>query len=111
MSNTENSKQFVWRPNDNSATTNLKYDLEASHWVEAMGGTEKPEPIKSQTEKYGLGDTLSFLADTILEFFEVLFSKRKVKYVDRKTKKPLTDAEVAAYLADKKNNSSSKSNS
>jgi len=33
MSNRDN---FQWRPNDNSVTTNLRYDLEAKHWMKAF---------------------------------------------------------------------------
>ena len=29
-------QNFQWRPNDNSTTTNLRYDLEASHWLESF---------------------------------------------------------------------------
>ncbi len=27
---------FQWRPNDNSAVTNLRYDIEASKWVDSV---------------------------------------------------------------------------
>jgi len=32
----ENRDKFLWRPNDNSAKTLLRYDLEAEHWARAF---------------------------------------------------------------------------
>ena len=29
-------QQFLWRPNDNSTTTKLRYDLETKHWMDGV---------------------------------------------------------------------------
>lgn len=31
-----NRDNFQWRPNDNSSTTRLRYDLEADHWLKSI---------------------------------------------------------------------------
>ena len=55
----QNRDDFQWRPNDNSVTTNLRYDLEAEHWTRAFRSAE----IKSSSG--GAGD---------LAFIGILFS-------------------------------------
>lgn len=32
----EANNNYNWRPNDNSSTTNLKYNLEADHWLKSI---------------------------------------------------------------------------
>lgn len=34
-------EEFNWRPNDNSATTNLRYTLEAEKWVNAVSSAQR----------------------------------------------------------------------
>lgn len=39
-------QNYVWRPNDNSSTIRLRYDLEAEHWVRAVNSAqEKAKPM------------------------------------------------------------------
>ena len=38
------NNKFIWRPNDNSSLTNMRYNLEASKWVEAVNSAEKRLP-------------------------------------------------------------------
>jgi len=33
---TQDRNNFLWRPNDKSVTTNLRYDLEMNHWLKSM---------------------------------------------------------------------------
>ena len=42
-------QDFQWRPNDNSSSTNLKYDLEAEHWTRAF----KSAQMKQQSSSLG----------------------------------------------------------
>jgi len=36
----ETNNNYNWRPNDNSSTTNLKYQLEADHWLKAVKSSD-----------------------------------------------------------------------
>lgn len=50
-------QDYKWRPNDNSSTTRLRYDLEAEHWYNSFKSTElknKPSPIVTQLDLIGL---------------------------------------------------------
>ncbi|MEM0519597.1 hypothetical protein [Aequorivita flava] len=41
-------QNYKWRPNDNSSTTRLRYDLEAEHWYKSFKNAElkhKPSSI------------------------------------------------------------------
>ncbi|WP_431107215.1 hypothetical protein [Winogradskyella poriferorum] len=48
-------QNYLWRPNDNSDTTRLRYDLEAEHWVRSVRSAE------AKYEKTSFRDTLSAL--------------------------------------------------
>lgn len=48
---------FKWRPNDNSATTNLRYTLEAEKWVNAVSAAQrrsKPRSISGDLAFIGM---------------------------------------------------------
>ena len=45
-----NSQDFKWRPNDNSVSTKVKYDLEAEHWYSSYKSAE----IKYQSNENSL---------------------------------------------------------
>ena len=49
----ENKQKFLWRDNDFSSKTNLRYDLEAEHWVKAFRGAT-PAPTASITDVFGV---------------------------------------------------------
>src|SRR5690606_25080487 len=38
---------FLWRPNDNSAKTNLRYSLEAQKWVNAVSSAQRRSQPRS----------------------------------------------------------------
>ena len=62
MSNRDN---FQWRPNDNSVKTNLRYDLEAAHWVKAF--TNANTKTASLLEVLGtIGLIISFIFTAVL---------------------------------------------
>jgi len=50
-------QDYKWRPNDNSSTTRMRYDLEAEHWTRAFKSAEMKHravsPIES-TEVIGI---------------------------------------------------------
>jgi hypothetical protein len=56
------NNNFQWRPNDNSGLTNLRYDLEASKWYNAL--VEKHNNVT----KYS-GHGLGFASDLITFIF------------------------------------------
>lgn len=53
-------ENYQWRPNDNSVTTRLRYDLEAEHWTRAF----KSAQLNSKTLSFG--DSVSVIG-TILK--------------------------------------------
>ena len=72
-------KEYLWRPNDNSPKTNLRYDLEASHWLDSLKHNS-PKPTASFGEVFGfLGLLLSFTFNVI--FFIILTLVEIVKYI------------------------------
>jgi len=34
-------QNYLWRPNDNSSTTRMRYDLEAEHWLKSFSNVNK----------------------------------------------------------------------
>ena len=40
MSTFKQRDNYNWRPNDNSVTTNLRYDLEAEHWAKSFNSAQ-----------------------------------------------------------------------
>lgn len=65
---TQSQKEnYQWRPNDNSSSTRLKYDLEAEHWTRAF----KSAQMKQQSVSFGetlsaIGMVISLIASIIL---------------------------------------------
>ena len=82
MSNRDN---YQWRPNDNSSTTRLRYDLEAKHWTRAF----KSASVKHHPANYGkdlifIGvflsifiNFISLLLLVVIEFIQWMRGKRK----------------------------------
>jgi len=56
-------QNYQWRPNDNSSTTRLRYDLEAEHWLTS---------IKSTSSRRGSGGSGSFAF--LFTFFALAFN-------------------------------------
>ena len=63
MSNRDN---FQWRPNDNSVTTNLRYDLEAKHWTRAFKSASMKSSTSSAESFMVIGLVISMLANIVL---------------------------------------------
>ena len=40
MSTQRERQNYAWRPNDNSSTTRLRYDLEMNHWLKSFKSAE-----------------------------------------------------------------------
>lgn len=104
MSNRDN---FVWRPNDNSVTTNLRYDLEAAHWVKAFKGASV-NTTASLGEVLGvIGLILSlvfliifFIVQGIIEIVNFISTKR-FEARERKIQKAWIEAKIATETAAK----------
>ena len=45
---------YQWRPNDNSSSTRLKYDLEAEHWTRAFKSAQINNKTTSAGEAFGV---------------------------------------------------------
>ena len=61
----ENKEKFIWRENDNSSSTLLKYQLEAEHWTRAFKGAS-PQRTTSLTDALGLVGMLFSLVFNII---------------------------------------------
>ena len=59
-------EDFNWRPNDNSATTLLRYELEAEKWMNAVSSAQR------QTITRSSGKDLVFIGLVIQLFFCLL---------------------------------------
>jgi hypothetical protein len=58
-------QNFQWRPNDNSSTTKLRYQLEAEHWVNAIKSTTS-KTTATLSETLGvIGLCISFIINLI----------------------------------------------
>jgi len=58
--------EFNWRPNDNSATTNLRYTLEAEKWVNAVSSAQRKAQPRS------ISGDLAFISMLLHLVFSVL---------------------------------------
>jgi len=61
------NNQFIWRPNDNSDRTRLRYSLEAEHWLDAFENAQnrrKHVSIRETTSVLGL--ILSFVINVVI---------------------------------------------
>jgi hypothetical protein len=77
------NNNFVWRPNDNGAITNIRYSLEANKWVQAVRSAETRN--RPMTAKRFKGD-LDFIGNLIqlpllLIFMIILIPVRIIKEV------------------------------
>lgn len=93
--NNNNSNNFAWRPNDNSSTTLLRYELEAEHWVRAFKSAE----MSSKGGENATGEyfaVIGFVIDLIFNI--ILLLVNLIVYII----KLITNAEGKAKLRDKK---------
>ncbi|MBA6151451.1 DNA translocase FtsK [Gelidibacter maritimus] len=76
-------QEFVWRPNDNSGSTLLKYELEAQHWTKAFKSAQRSQAPLNYGEVFttigiiiGLALTLlTIVVQLLMMFFKWLFSQ------------------------------------
>jgi len=71
-------QNYNWRPNDNSSTTNLRYDLEMDKWMTAYKNNErkhKPSSISADLNVIGLVFSLVFSLITLLVVMVIDFIK------------------------------------
>jgi hypothetical protein len=63
MATQRERQEFLWRPNDNSSTTNLRYDLEASKWMSAIKSNEiKANSYRTPAQVFGfIGLIIGFI--------------------------------------------------
>ncbi|WP_417364464.1 hypothetical protein [Galbibacter sp.] len=69
MSTQGERQNYQWRPNDNSSTTRLRYDLEAEHWYKSFKSAErkhKPSSISLNLGVIGLFIQLTFTLLTLV---------------------------------------------
>jgi DNA segregation ATPase FtsK/SpoIIIE-like protein len=60
-----NRDSFKWRPNDNSSTTLLRYDLEAKHWTKAFKSASINSGSNSGEAFMVIGMVISLLAGIV----------------------------------------------
>lgn len=66
MATQSERQNYNWRPNDNSSTTRLRYDLEAEHWFLAYQGAKRKHTRASFQETAGvIGLVLSLIFNLI----------------------------------------------
>jgi hypothetical protein len=99
MSNRDN---FQWRPNDNSSTTLLRYDLEAKHWTKAFkSASMKHQPVNYGKDLIFIGVFLSifinFISLLLLGIIELIQRIRG----EKKTYKPQSITETHSHLVNK----------
>jgi hypothetical protein len=67
MKNNKETQNFNWRENDESSSTLLKYDLEASHWVRAFKSAERKHTSAPIGETFGtIGLVLSLILNLVV---------------------------------------------
>ena len=74
-----NRDNFVWRPNDNSVQTNLRYDLEAEHWVKAFKGASTKSSASFSKDLMVIGLIISLIINLI--FFVLICITELVKWI------------------------------
>jgi len=97
-------QNFQWRPNDNSATTRLRYDLEAQHWVNSIDTALKTKSTGSTF--HGLGLVLGIILNILSLLFWGIASivrwdsneRRKSKMRKETRFVPLTDDEFESRI-------------
>jgi len=102
-----NRDNFAWRPNDNSATTLLRYDLEAAHWVRSFKSATINNSATLPEVLGFLGLLISFVLLSI--FFVTLLIIKLVNFIiklrfearERKLEKERVEAKTAAETAAK----------
>jgi hypothetical protein len=82
---TQNRDNFQWRPNDNSVTTNLRYDLEMNHWLKSFKSSTVSSTFKFSSSFIVIG--LIFSLSINLIFFILICLSDFIVWVVDKIKK------------------------
>jgi len=80
------NNNFQWRPNDNSVTTNLRYDLEMNHWLKSFKSSTVSSTFKFSSSFVVIGLIFS-LAINLIFFILICLSDFIVWLVDRVKKR------------------------
>lgn len=71
-------QDYLWRPNDNSATTMVRYELESEHWLNALTNTlnkGRSNVSSFASDLQGIGIILNFIVTLI---FVILLTVSKL---------------------------------
>jgi len=79
---TKNGNNFQWRPNDNSVTTNLRYDLEVNHWLKSLKSSTVSSTFKFSPSFIVIGLIFSLFFNTVY-FILICLSDFIVWVVDK----------------------------
>lgn len=95
-----NGDDYQWRPNDYSSRTNLRYDLEAEHWLTAFNNASAKTTVSFGRALGFLGLILSIIFLSLL--FIVLVIREGVLYIigRRRNKKAREERLRVKTLAD-----------
>jgi len=63
---TQDRNNFQWRPNDNSVTTNLRYDLEMNHWLRSLKSSTVSSTFNFHSSIAVIGLIISLALNLIL---------------------------------------------
>jgi len=85
-----NGDDYQWRPNDFSSRTNLRYDLEAEHWLTAYKNASAKTTVSFGKALGFVGLTLSiiflallFIFLVVREGYQYIAGKRKLRKDNR----------------------------
>ena len=92
---TQNRDNFLWRPNDYSATTRARYDLEAQHWLTSLNSASYNKPSSSGLGVIGL--IISFALNILI--LSIIYVGKLFKWVNKP--KELTFGEGYGHLNNK----------
>lgn len=105
----ERQQGFLWRPNDNSATTRVRYDLEAEHWLRSFKSAERSQrttSFSSDLSAIGLFIGLFFnlisiifmIVIKVLKWIFNISSNSIKKHSEVKPEKRLTNEELRSKI-------------
>lgn len=85
MSTQNGNNNFQWRPNDNSVTTNLRYDLEMNHWLKSLNTSSVKSTFQFSSSFVVIGMIISLFLNLI--FFILICLSDVIVWIVNKTKK------------------------
>jgi len=90
-------QNFLWRPNDNSATTRLRYDLEAEHWTRAFKSAELKYHGSSFASDLSVIGLVLGLAINLTVLFILLITEGIKLLIPLFTQKPVQSLDKEVY--------------